>query len=276
MNGRDNRRRNRNIGTAKSGHGNDNRLVIPERWMDASIFYERLVSPRMHTEDIQGRSITFIVEPTIQGFTHCCTVADVVRILSMLEEKHFAGIDFVVFRQPKRKEKILSPCWGRLTYWSDIPGISGRGIFIESQNPMEVIKWKASLSPEKEKEMKLLEEEGHVFERKNGTFHMHSTLESIRTTQLYRTIPHEIGHYVEYLTKVLEPAKNEEEQDHLWNIYKARPQSERENFANRYATDFIKSRRGNGAIPFPRIFEEEQILAVGHETVWYCPNADSL
>jgi hypothetical protein len=185
MNGRDNRRRNKNIGTAKRGHGNDNRLVIPERWMDASVFYERLVSPRMHKEVIQGRPIAFIVEPTIPGFTHCCTVPDVVRVLSMLEEKHFAGIDFVVFRQPKRKERILSSCWGRLTYWSDICGISGSGIFLESQKVTEAIKWKASLNPEKEKEMELLKEEGHVFERKNATFHIHSTLESIRTTQSY-------------------------------------------------------------------------------------------
>jgi len=79
INGRDNRRRNKNIGTTKRGHGNDNRLVIPERWMDSAVFFERMVSPRVHKEVIQERPITFIVEPTIQGFTHCCTVADVVR-----------------------------------------------------------------------------------------------------------------------------------------------------------------------------------------------------
>lgn len=32
---RDARRRNRHIGTAKSGHGRDNRMLVPEPWADA-------------------------------------------------------------------------------------------------------------------------------------------------------------------------------------------------------------------------------------------------
>jgi hypothetical protein len=39
--GRDPRRRNRNIGAAKQGHGQDNRMVIPEPWADRRVFYER-------------------------------------------------------------------------------------------------------------------------------------------------------------------------------------------------------------------------------------------
>ncbi|MGD2181174.1 hypothetical protein [Lusitaniella coriacea] len=38
--GWDARRRNRNIGTAKSGYGKDNRLTIPESWADERLFYE--------------------------------------------------------------------------------------------------------------------------------------------------------------------------------------------------------------------------------------------
>lgn len=273
-NGRDSRRRNKNIGTAKQGHGKDNRLVIPDRWSDASVFFERLVSPHVHKQEIHNRSVMFIVEPTIRGFTHCCTVADVVRLLSLLDEEHIAGIDFVVLRQPKRKENILSPCWGRLTYWTDICGISGRGVFLEAQNVNEITKWSASINPE-EKEMNLLKEEGHVFERQNGIYHIYRTAESIRITQLFRTIPHEVGHYVEYLTKVLEPARSEEDQDRLWTLYNARPQSERETFANRYAIDFINKRRQTGDVPFPRIFDEKQILAEGLQPGWFSAESSS-
>ena len=38
-------RRNRNIGTAKSGHGQNNRLVIPARWSDDRVFWEKLRDP---------------------------------------------------------------------------------------------------------------------------------------------------------------------------------------------------------------------------------------
>jgi hypothetical protein len=38
-------RRNRNIGTAKSGHGQNNRMCIPKHWADGHLFYERLENP---------------------------------------------------------------------------------------------------------------------------------------------------------------------------------------------------------------------------------------
>ena len=41
----DARRRNRNIGTAKSGHGQSNKLTIPSRWTEDRVFYEVLEGP---------------------------------------------------------------------------------------------------------------------------------------------------------------------------------------------------------------------------------------
>lgn len=43
--GWDARRRNRNVGTAKSGQGQNNRLTIPESWSDGRVFDEKLIDP---------------------------------------------------------------------------------------------------------------------------------------------------------------------------------------------------------------------------------------
>lgn len=63
-------RRNKNIGTKKSGYGKDNRLVIPKRHSDISIFWERLNNSVCFEKTInKNKKITFIVEPTIKyGF----------------------------------------------------------------------------------------------------------------------------------------------------------------------------------------------------------------
>jgi len=43
--GYDARRRNRNIGTDKSGHGQNNRFKIAHAWADDRMFYEKLENP---------------------------------------------------------------------------------------------------------------------------------------------------------------------------------------------------------------------------------------
>ncbi|MEO1128047.1 MAG: hypothetical protein AAFX95_28770, partial [Cyanobacteria bacterium J06639_16] len=66
--GWDARRRNRNMGTAKSGHGQDNRLTIPESWADNRRFYERLHNPVALARDINGHRLTFLIEATHADF----------------------------------------------------------------------------------------------------------------------------------------------------------------------------------------------------------------
>jgi len=70
--GRNPTRRNRNIGTPKSGHGTNNRLVIPARWSDDRVFYEKLGKHQKLSRDIHGHAITFIVESTKES---CATPA---------------------------------------------------------------------------------------------------------------------------------------------------------------------------------------------------------
>jgi hypothetical protein len=120
--GWDARRRNKNIGTAKAGHGQDNKMRIPEHWIGGKLilFHEKLDNAVTLTRTIGDRNITILVEPVQAGFLHACTPDDIVKVLRLLPQKHTEGIDLVVLRQPKRKERILSPVWGRLQYWSDI------------------------------------------------------------------------------------------------------------------------------------------------------------
>lgn len=54
-------RRNRNIGTSKSGYSQNNKLVIPEPWHDLSkIFWECLVNPVVIPLEIDKHKITLV------------------------------------------------------------------------------------------------------------------------------------------------------------------------------------------------------------------------
>lgn len=56
-------RRNRKIGTAAQGHGDNNQLVIPQSWHRARNFYEHLPDCRVHIRHIGYQDLTFLIEP---------------------------------------------------------------------------------------------------------------------------------------------------------------------------------------------------------------------
>ena len=263
-------RRNRNIGTKHSGYSQDNKLVIPWAWADNRIFYERLVDPVVVEIQVGSVSKHVIIEPTLKGFTHACTVDDIQRLLELIPAEHINDITAFVLRQPKRKEQILSSVWGRLIYSSDLCGFSGPTVYLEAQNFEQPLKWSKSLTPEGAKELERLREDGHVVVTDKRQHIINSTLDTIRNTQLYRTLPHEIGHYVDYLTKVEEPSKDNFD---LWSVlndkYHSRPSQERESFAHRYADEFRKQQIARGTIPFERMFDDAKMRAVGLDPGWF-------
>src|SRR5262244_2185721 len=109
-------RRNRNIGTSASGHGRDNRLVIPSRF-DGPIWYWRDIGKyRTAKRHVCGREVSFVVETTNRGCVHACTVEDISFLLSHVPSQDWEGLTLFVLRQPKRKEAVLSGVWGRLAY----------------------------------------------------------------------------------------------------------------------------------------------------------------
>src|SRR5215831_16068167 len=114
-------RRNRNIGTARSGHGQDNRLVIPSSRRDDRPFWSRLGPHTAVTRTVWGTPVTFLVEPVRESSVHACTVDDLCRLLESVRARAWgASVALFLLRQPKRKEQTLQSVWGRLAYGIEV------------------------------------------------------------------------------------------------------------------------------------------------------------
>ncbi len=198
-------RRNRNIGTAKQGHGQDNRMVIPDTWRDSRTFWERLSRYRVVTRPVHGRNLPFVVEATRPDCTYACTVEDLVKLLGAAPAEHVAGIEGVLLRQPKRKEQILSPVWGRLGYAVEVGPIDGPAIIAEACPIPLTLKLPTRLGLAEQQELaRLLQEADRV--ESDGRHHvLHFELAGVRRVQLYRTVLHELGHWVDWHEKVQVP-----------------------------------------------------------------------
>jgi hypothetical protein len=257
-------RRNRNLGTAKRGHGQDNRLVIPCRGPDYAPFCEVLSGFRAVARAVAGRPFTVLVEPTRPDCAHCCTVDDLFAVLGHVPAGDLDGLGLLVLRQPKRKEQILSPCWGRLRYSAEVGEHRGPAVILEAVEPTRRIRWPRSLGPGQAAELERLRQDGH---RIRSTRHgpvIEASLDSSRATQLYRTLPHEVGHWVHYLRNVARPsAVAPGTWPALWERYWQKPTAEREAFAHRYADELRRRLTAAGHIPFPRRFDERGIRRDG-------------
>lgn len=263
-------RRNRNIGTSKAGHGQNNRLVIPASWTDNRLFYEKLVNPIKVCVNINSIALNIFVEPTRSRFVHSCTIDDILYLLKLIPVSHLKGIKSIILRQPKRKEIIISPVWGRLVYWSSISHYSGAAICLEAININRVLKWSKSLTPEYLKELERLRNDGHIIKRDRRNYLITPTIDSIRNTQLYRTLPHEIGHYVDYLQSVENSSKNDRNKwDILNNLYHKKPQQDKEAFAHSYADQFYTENLNAGNLPFKRICDRDNLISMNLELEWF-------
>ncbi|MGJ8654416.1 MAG: hypothetical protein ACSHX8_14240 [Opitutaceae bacterium] len=263
-NGRNPTRRNRNIGTAKQGHGQNNKLTIPQPWDTDLSFYERIDSPKKQEIAIQGTKVTVITEALKKGYFYSCTSSDVQRILNHLPKDDLEDFEYIIFRQPKKKESILSAVWGRLIYSFEFEGAYGPAIIIEATP-----KWKTYTYPKKQSvedalEFELLKKDGMVFKESKRDFVADIDESVIRSVQLYRTLLHEVGHYVHYLDVVQRPEKEDEEIDEREariDTYFKVPKPEKESFANRYAVEMKLRLTKRGVIPFDKIEDIQSIQA---------------
>ncbi len=103
---RNNTRRNRNIGTAKQGHGQNNKMVIPLPLYknDIRSYYERLGSYRKMTHIINGHEFIFIIEETSQNYEHACTVEDVAYLLQFVPIEDYGDRSILFSVNLKRKK----------------------------------------------------------------------------------------------------------------------------------------------------------------------------
>jgi hypothetical protein len=256
-------RRNRNIGTARSGHGQDNRLIIPSSRRDPRPFWSRLGPHATVTRTIRWRTVSFLVEPVRASCVHACTVDDLCHMLERLPGDWY-WIDLFILRQPKRKEQTLRSCWGRLAYGLEVGPRRGPAVILEAADLAGRLRWPKSLPPDDVAELERLRADGHRITTTRREHIIHADLAAARATQLYRTLPHEIGHWVDYKTRVIMAADGTAgSEDERYARYFQRPSAEREAFAHRYADEISASLRRCGVIPFERIFDPASLRRDG-------------
>jgi hypothetical protein len=256
-------RRSRNIGTAKQGHGQNNRLVIPDVSRSEREWKEQLNPHQCVERRVRGRNLTFIVEDNHGGCVHACTVDDLSHVLENIPSDDWRGVATFVLRQSTHKQRLLNPVWGRLYYNANLglaggrPRRTGPAIVLEAMNCNDVIEWPSSLRPSEQEELERLRADGHQVRQDGRRYIVSTTLTSVRATQLYRTLLHEIGHWVNFLEKVIRPTDaGNDKSTALRGAYFSRTNDERESFAHHYADTMRTRLMKFGIIPFNRIEDQ--------------------
>lgn len=245
-------RRNRNIGTAKQGYGQNNKLSIPSPCLVSLSFFERLGAYEKVTRVINGHTFIFIIEATHAGSKHACSISDIERMIGYVPPADYGDLKFIVLRQPKRKENILSPTWGRLIYSYEFENDYYPAIILEAADYNSRLKWKRGLCIEDQKELERLKADGHPFIADKRGFTAAFLEENVRNTQLYRTLLHEFGHYVEYQQMVGDFFNDEEYEEYKKRVdaYDKVSKECKEKFAHSYADKLMRSLQKKQLIPF--------------------------
>ncbi len=126
----------------------------------------------------------------------------------------------------------------------------GPAVFLEAVNPQAKLEWLSSLQPDDKAELDRLRKDGHLIEQIGRRHVFQMTTAAIRATQLYRTLLHEIGHWVDWLERVERPSERGGDFGELSDAYFQRPKHEREAFAHRYADETRERLSRFGIIPF--------------------------
>jgi len=247
--GRNNTRRSRNIGTAKQGHGQNNKFEIPSHfsYREPKFYFEDLKNYRSVARIIKGYLITFLIEETRSDCVHACTIDDITHVLQNVPAADLEDLPLIILRQPKRKEEILNPVWARYIYHAEIDKHSGSAICLDTMDVSQPTRWSKSLSPDLQDELERLRKDGHSIETTKRHHVVFSTPESVRETQLYRSLLHELGHHVDRTRDL--------------TAFETKTSKDKEVFAHRYAEDLAKRLTGKGVLPFERIFDTESLDA---------------
>ncbi|MEZ4448704.1 MAG: hypothetical protein R3B09_04425 [Nannocystaceae bacterium] len=254
-------RRNRDLGTAKAGRGQENRMVIPAP--AGPVYWEQLSAMTITTRVVHGRAFPLVIEPTGAGELYPCTVDDVAHALGLLPAADVFGDDArgiagVVLRRPTRKQRALLPVWGRFLYALDVGPISGMAIVLEAQPVPLRLRRPRRADVEDQRELDRLREEADTVAEGRRHVELEFSHRALRSVVLERTLLHEVGHHVHYLEEVERPvAADGDDLDQRWQRFRGRPQREREDFAHRYAAAWGARLRADGAIPFAPRFDRD-------------------
>lgn len=250
-------RRNRKMGTAAQGYGADNRMKIPENCYKARHvpFYQNLGQYHTIQYRLGSRTLTLIIQPPQAGWFYPCTPDDIITLLARCPLADLDYLDFLILRQPTHKQRILSSVWGRTIFKLEHPKYRGTAIILEAQN-LEPLKWPFSLGTYDQQEKDRLLKEGHKEYRSRRHIEFHTTPASLRHTQLYRTLLHELGHLVDYCSRGHEH-------------YRSRTWREREEYAERYAGQMFTQLEEAGHVPFAPRLDHKQLKRDGLEPEWF-------
>ncbi|MFT9077782.1 hypothetical protein [Ethanoligenens sp.] len=190
-------KRNRNIGTRKSGNKRQSKFEIPSQ--NYNPFYKNIQHPKFIQRTVGKKTFQFIVEQLKDNYIYTCSIDEICAVLSRVPPNDLDGLSLIVLRQPKKKEEIIDPCWGRIRYFFEFDRKLQPAIIIEAIDPSSITKiTKKGISPFFQKELDMLSEEGNRVSYDKRNIRISKTTESAKNTQLYRTLLHEIGHYVAY------------------------------------------------------------------------------
>ncbi|NJS36307.1 MAG: hypothetical protein HC765_07555 [Brachymonas sp.] len=180
-------KRNRKIGTKAQGHGQDNRLVIPQSWHTPHCFWENLSSYVTVRRQIGNKEQLFFVEPPRNAnWIYPCAIDDLCHLLSLSSPILKKAFDFIVLRQPTRKQDLLRSVWGRALYEFDLGKLSGSAVILEAKT-IQPYTWSRSLDIEAAKELERLKNDGHEVVLGKRDITIRPSNQSLRNTVLYRT-----------------------------------------------------------------------------------------
>ena len=134
----------------------------------------------------------------------------------------------------------------------------GSAIYLEAQEINVSIRLSRKQSLEGQKELRRLRQDGHHIEETKREYVVTPSEDSIRNTLLYRTLLHEVGHWVQYDRETLTTETALwPDLDVAYDLYFAKPSIEREQFAHRYADEMSAQLRKTGAIPFAPMLQDQ-------------------
>lgn len=248
-------RRNRNIGTSRSGRSKTNDMRVPESWQDKngnySLFYERLDVASHQQVAVGDFNFQLLYEEPRQSYSYGCTVSDVTRVLNAVAKLSINLPDVIAFRQPTRKQQQQKPVWDRFLYFAEFGKHEGTAIILEAQELGETLKWSKRMSLDDRAEFDRLVADGHEFQEAKRHHYAELREYAVRNTLLYRTLLHELGHLAHYHHDVLDERTGlDQNHDVASELYFSKPSSEREVFAHTFAENLSHSLRSAGAIPF--------------------------
>lgn len=246
--GRDPTRRNKKIGTRdhawRDRTGGSRPFEVPwPRW-ERRPEQQRWPVSRVEQHECHGRPITVAVERLLDGHRHLCEPSAIVGVLNELPADDVDGLGLVVLHQETRKQTILKPAWGRILWCDRFRGYRGPVVMIDAIDlTYQWFVWGASITPPWQRELDRFRRLGVAVEQNKRGCRIDLQPEPLRRWQLARTVPHEVGHWVDFRAWVLEPlgvqtAAEAVEHPHYGariDYWCARSEREREEFADRYA-----------------------------------------